>query len=66
MRVVLAFKASLTLLSVLLSRVSGGIWLKNFDCSESEPCFTDCYDYPVNSFWITDCLSGPVDVSCGM
>ncbi|KAL5469521.1 hypothetical protein EMCRGX_G030784 [Ephydatia muelleri] len=46
------------------ARVIGDIWLKNLDCSGSEPCFTDCYDYPVNSSWITDCSSGTVGVSC--
>eukprot|EP00731_Ephydatia_muelleri_P017941 Em0010g1039a len=46
------------------ARVIGDIWLKNLDCSVSEPCFTDCYDYPVNSSWITDCSSGTVGVSC--
>ena len=51
---------------LFIIRVSGGMWLKTFDCSESEPCFTDCYEYPENPSWITDCSSGTVGVSCGM
>ena len=44
---------------------SGNMWLKDFNCNASEPCFTNCYVYPVNSSWITDCSSSLVGVSCG-